>query len=81
MWDTCTSHFGPEKYDRVGRGGQIRSKYGQEWASLIYRFWLWSLLEAPKWAKDPGYGLKSIRGSLGGHENTWTANNSHCKFL
>ena len=28
MWDTCTSHFGPKKIDRVGRGGQGRSKYG-----------------------------------------------------
>ena len=28
MWDTCTSHFGPKKFDRVGRGGQGRSKYG-----------------------------------------------------
>ena len=22
MWDTCTSHFGPKKFDRVGRRGQ-----------------------------------------------------------
>ena len=28
MWDTCTSHFGPKKFDRVGRRGQGRSKYG-----------------------------------------------------
>ena len=21
MWDTCTSHFEPKKFDRVGRGG------------------------------------------------------------
>ena len=27
MWDTCTSHFGPKKIDRVGRRGQGRSKY------------------------------------------------------
>ena len=30
MWDTCTSHFGPKKFDQVGRGGQGRSKYGPE---------------------------------------------------
>ena len=28
MWDTCTSHSGPKKFDRVGRRGQGRSKYG-----------------------------------------------------
>ena len=28
MWDTCTSHFGPKKIDRVGGGGQGRSRYG-----------------------------------------------------
>ena len=33
MWDTCASHFGPKKFDHVGRGGQGRSKYGQECAS------------------------------------------------
>ena len=30
--------------------------------AFIY-FWPRSLLEAPKWVKDPGNGLKSIRGS------------------
>ena len=40
MWDTCTSYFGPKKFDRVGRGGQRRSKYGPEWASLLYIFGL-----------------------------------------
>ena len=35
MWDTCTSHFGPKKFDRVGRGGQGRSKYCQIWASFL----------------------------------------------
>ena len=40
MWDTCTSYFGPKKIDRVGRGGQRRSKYGPEWASLLYIFGL-----------------------------------------
>ena len=28
MGDTCTSYFWPKKFDRVGRGGQGRSKYG-----------------------------------------------------
>ena len=40
MWDTCTSHFGPKKFDRVGRGGQRRSKYGPEWALPLYIFGL-----------------------------------------
>jgi len=40
MWDTCTSYFGPKKFDRVGRGGQKRSKYGLEWALLLYIFGL-----------------------------------------
>ena len=35
MWDTCTSHFGPKKIDRVGRGGQGRSKYCPEWAPFF----------------------------------------------
>ena len=35
MWDTCTSHFGPKKFDQVGRGGQGRSKYCQIWASFL----------------------------------------------
>ena len=65
MWDTCTSYFGPKKFDRVGRGGQRRSKYGPEMGLAIIYFWPWSLLEAPKWVKDPGNGLKSIRGSWG----------------
>ena len=30
--------FWTKKIDRVGRGGQGRSKYGPEWASLIYIF-------------------------------------------
>ena len=30
-------------------------------------FWPRSLLEAPKWVKDPGNGLKSIRGSWRDH--------------
>ena len=59
MWDTCTSHFGPKKIDRVDRGGQGGSKYVPEWASLIYvytkymqMFWLQSPREAPKCVKE-----------------------------
>ena len=59
-----------------GRGGQGRSKYCPEWVEGGVRegqniaqngplFWLWSPLEAPKWAKGPRNGLKSIRGSWG----------------
>ena len=40
VWDTCTSYFGPKKFDRVGRGGQRTSKYGPEWAWLLYIFGL-----------------------------------------
>ena len=63
MWDTCTSHFGPKKFDQVGRG--VRE--GQNIAPNGPRFWLLSPLEAPKWVQDPGNGLKSIRGSWGDH--------------
>ena len=52
MWDTCTSHFGPKKIDRVGRG--VRE--GQNIAQNGPRFWLRSPLEAPKWVKDPWNG-------------------------
>ena len=40
MWNCLNflSHFGPKKFDWVGRGGQGRSKYGPEWASLMYIF-------------------------------------------
>ena len=34
-WNTCTSPFRPNKFARVGRGGQRRSKYCPEWASLL----------------------------------------------
>ena len=63
MWDTCTSHFGPKKFDQVGRG--VRE--GPNIAKYAPRFWLLSPLEAPKCVQDPGNGLKSIRGSLGDH--------------
>ena len=35
MWGICTSHFGPKKIDRVGRGGQGRFKYCPKWASFL----------------------------------------------
>ena len=56
MWDTCTSHFGPKKFDRVGRGGQGRSKYCQIWAS----FWASEPSKAPKWVQDPRNGPQMI---------------------
>ena len=60
MWDTCTSYFGPKKFDRVGRGGQRRSKYGPEMGLAIIYFWPRSLLEAPKWVKGgPTFGKNS----------------------
>ena len=62
MWNNCTSHFGPKKIDRVGKGME-----GQNIAPNGPRFWLLSPLEAPKCVQDPGNGLKSIRGSLGDH--------------
>merc|ERR1712218_758789 len=40
------------------REGPNIAKYGPH-------FWLWSPLEAPKWVRDPGNGLKSIRGIWG----------------
>ena len=66
MWDTCSSHFGPKKFDRVGRVGQGRSKYGPGLAYniCVQNFLLWSPLGAPKWVKDPGNGLKSIGGTF-----------------
>ena len=47
MWDTCTSHFGPKEFDRVGRGGSGKVKIGQNIDQNGPRFWLWSPLEAP----------------------------------
>ena len=40
---------------------------GQNIAEKGPHFRLWSPPEAPKWVKDLGYGLKSIRGSWGDH--------------
>ena len=52
----------------LGPGWQEGSKKVKIWPRMglafIY-FWPRSLLEAPKWVKDPGNGLKSIRGSWG----------------
>ena len=52
-----------KKFDQVGRGGQGRSKSAQE-MDLV---WIKNSQRAPKWVKDPGNGLKSIRGSGGYH--------------
>ena len=65
MWDTCTSHFEPKKIDRDWQGGSGKVKIGQNIAQNGPCFWPRSLLEAPKWVKDPGNGLKSTRGSWG----------------
>ena len=51
------------------REGPNIAKYGPH-------FWLLSPLEAPKWVRDPGDGLKSIRESWGDHlgsiSGSWT---------
>ena len=65
MWDTRISHFEPKKIDRVGGGESGKVKIGQNIAQNWPCFWLWSPLEAPKWVKGPGNGLKSTRGSWG----------------
>ena len=67
MWDTCASHFGPKKFDQVGRGGSGKVKIWPRMGFAYIHFWLQSLLETPKWAMDPRNGLKSIRGSWGDH--------------
>ena len=67
MWDTCTSFFGPRIIDRFGRGGSKKVKIWPRMGLAFIYFWPWSLLEAPKWVKDPGNGLKSIRGSWRDH--------------
>ena len=81
MWDTCTSHFEPKKFDRVGRG--VRE--GQNIALNKPRFWLLIPLEAPKWVQDPGNGLKSIRGGWGDHLGSISGVNvkfmSKCLYL
>ena len=40
---------------------------GQNMAQNGPLLWLWCPLETPKWVKDLGNGLKSIRGSWGNH--------------
>ena len=39
-WTPVQAILEEKKFDRVGRGGQRRSKYGPEWASLLYIFGL-----------------------------------------
>ena len=55
--------FWTKKIDRVGRGGAKKAKLWPRMGLAFIYFWPRSLLEAPKWVKDPGNGLKSIRGS------------------
>ena len=47
------------------QGGSKKVKIWPRMGLAFIYFWPWSLLEAPKWVKDPGNGLKSIRGSWG----------------
>ena len=49
------------------QGGSINVKIWPRMGLAIIYLWPRSLLEAPKWVKDPGNGLKSIRGSWGDH--------------
>ena len=60
MWDTCTSHFGPKKFDRVGRGRSGKVKIWPRMGLAYIHFWLRSLIEAPKWVKDTRDGPKMI---------------------
>ena len=60
MWDTCTSYFGPKKFDRVGRGGQKKVKIWPRMGLAFIYFWPRSLLKAPKWVKDPWNTPKMI---------------------
>ena len=57
MWDTCTSHFGPKKFDRVGRGGQGMSKSAPE--SPDFGFGAVQP-EAPELINDPLKGPKMV---------------------
>ena len=69
MWDTCASHFGPKKFDQVGRGGQGRSKYGPECASSCNRNGL-NLASEPSLGPEMGQGPQKWtqinQGQLGG---------------
>ena len=49
------------------QGGSKKVKIWPRMGLAFIYFWPRSLLEAPKWVKDPGNGLKSIRGSWGDH--------------
>ena len=61
---------------KVWPGWQRGVREGQNIAQNGPCFWLWSPLEAPKWVRDPGDGLKSIRESWGDHlgsiSGSWT---------
>ena len=72
--ETCSTKCGTPVQaildQKIRQGWQGGSKKVNIWPGMglafIY-FWPWSLLEAPKWVKDPGNGLKSIRGSWRDH--------------
>ena len=49
------------------QGGSKKVKIWPRMGLAFIYFWPRSLLEAPKWVKDPGNGLKSIRGSWRDH--------------
>ena len=59
--------FWTKKFDWVGRAGSKKVKIWLRMGLAFINFWPRSLLEAPKWVKDPGNGLKSIRGSWRDH--------------
>ena len=54
MRDNCTSHLGPQKFDRVGRGVQGRSKSAPEWPE----FGFGAVQRPPNWSMTPEMGPK-----------------------
>ena len=54
MWDNCTSHLRPQKFDRVGRVGSGKVKI----CPRMPWIWLWSRPEAPKLVNEPWNGPK-----------------------
>ena len=65
--ETCSTICGTPVQvflEMTGLAGGVRE--GQNTAQDGPLFWLRSPPETPKWVKDPGNGLKSIRGSWGG---------------
>ena len=59
MRDTCTNHFEPQRFDQVGRGGVVRSKYGPKlppFAPYCTVFWL-SLTPTANPVKSLGFKM------------------------